>query len=245
VAIIDADWWTVRRKFSGSAGASQAMSGGPLPVYRNRHPYLRRKPCSCNPTTPRQLAARARWAYITKAWQDVLTADEREVWTYEIEEYIGSWLDEEQQAHHITGYEYFCGVNARVLAAGLPLCTSLDDWYPAGTLSLLELELLTPTRIRATFDLGSNVHWSLALYGRGPLSVGCNPVVPPIDWWRDSVPSRWYLIGYGPQGAPSPVEMDLPHAIRPGLKLAAIGGMLSQSGEIPDDWLLEQVTATP
>lgn len=245
MAIIDADWWTIRRKFSGSAGASQAMSRGPLPVYQHRVPYLRRKPCSCNPSTTRQLAARARWAYIAWAWNNVLAWEDRDDWNNFAGYPSVRWYDEEQQYRRLTGYEWYCGLNARCLAVGLELCPyPYTAWY-GSDLSLLELELLTSTRIRVTFAPEPEDWQGLLVYGRGPMGPGCHAVVPECNWWRDSVPSRWFLIGFGGLGVHSPVELDLPVTIRPGRKLAVMGVLMGGGGWVSDDWLVEHVTATP
>lgn len=243
MAIIDADWWTVRRKLGGSAGASYAASAGPLPVYEHRVPYVRRKGVVCQGASRAQLEARARWAYICWAWRNVLGVSERSYWNSNAEYVFGAWHDEEQQYRHLTGYEWFCALNARVLAAGLPLLTDADDTGPGMPLYTLEVEVLTSRRIRVAWTPSAAPYWVLALYGRGPMSVGEHAVVPEVVWWRHSVPSRWYVIGFSALAAGSPVEFDLPRAIGPGRKLATMGALMDYSGMMPDDWLVEQVVA--
>jgi hypothetical protein len=243
MALIDCDWWLVRRKLKGAAGASQVSSSAPSPIYEKRVPYIRRCPSGCNSNSRRQCETRARWNYITAAWKRVLTDNERYYWNEWAKEEDFWWRDEEFQRRHLSGYEWFCAVNGRTQAAGLPLVTYAGDLWWGISLSLLEIDLVTSTRIRVTFEPDEENYNVLAVYGRGPMSPGCHAVVPDEEWWRDSVPSRWKLIGFSERGAASPVEMDLPFAVASGRKLAVMACQMDYTGLMAEDWLVEELVA--
>ena len=243
MAKIDNDWWKVRRKLNGAAGASQVMSSQPAPLGVKRVPYLRAKPPACNPSTPRQCAARARWAHIAWAWNNLLSPDDRYSWQDMLDYYGTMWWDEEQQSRHLIGYQLYAGTNARRLAAGFPLNHDgyyLDYGIP---LTLIETTFLDDAgrTISVEFSPSAEPYYVLALYGRGPSSPGTHAVIPVAEYWRQSVPSRWYLVGYGPLAAASPLQFTLPRAIPVGRKLALAGVLMDRSGMIPPDWLVDQL----
>ena len=244
MALIDADWWNVRRKLGGAAGASQVMSGAPAPVYKKRVPYVRMRPSGCNSTTRRQVDQRARWGYVTWAWGHVLTEIERYRWNEYADVEWSSWRDEEQQYRELNGFQWFCGLSGRVLRAGLPLNRDAREVSRGFEVEVLDFEFVSQSRIRVTFWPDDWYIAGLVVYGRGPVSSGVHAVVPEINWWRHSVPSRWYWIGFGGEMVPSPIEFDLPHVVPVGRKLAIMAGLMTISGGVPDDWLVEQHVRT-
>lgn len=244
MALIDADWWAIRRKIAGIAGASQVMSSVTPPVYTKRVPYLRAKPTGSRSSTTRQREQRAAWARITTAWSRHLTQGERDHWNYDAEHSWTSWRDEEQQYRHLNGFQWFCALNGRVLRAGLPLNRDASEVSRGFEVEQLDFSFLSPSRIRVTF-WPDDWYWAgLLVYGRGPISPGVHAVVPEINWWRHSVPSRWYWIGFGGELVESPIDFDLPRAIPVGQKLAIMAGLMTIAGGVPDDWLVEQHVRT-
>lgn len=241
---IDADWWFVRRKILGAAGASQVMASTTPPVYHHRVPYLRAKPRSCNPSTTRQQQQRARWAYITLAWQRLLDQNERDTWNFFALSILGSWRDEEQQYRKLNGFQWWCTLNGRLLRAGMPLCLDGYSWPKGQPLNTLDFAFLDDHTIRVTYDPVWGYDAGLVLYGRGPMSPGRHAVVPECTWARDSVPSRWYFIGFTGELASSPWDFTLPHPVPVGRKLAIMGCVMNLGGRVADDWLVEQYVRT-
>jgi len=243
MALIDAEFWRVRRKLKGAAGASQVMSSAPVPLCEKRVAYLRLRPTSCNPSSKRQCEARARWSSLSHAWQKELTAENREDWQWMVDEDEFRWYDEEQQSRHICGYEWFMAVNARVLAAGLPLVKDTAMLWWGVSLSTLAVTFLSETTIRVAFEPDEDPYCALAVYCRGPMSPGCHAVVPEIEWARYSVPSRWRLVGFSALAAASPVDFELPAAVPSGRKLAVMACLMDYSGLMADEWLVDEVIA--
>jgi hypothetical protein len=243
MALIDTDWWKVRRKLTGAAGASQVMSSQPAPLGDKRVPYIRLRPTTTKSNTPRQCAQRALWAYLSHAWTTELNDAERYSWQ-DVLDFSGQlWWDEEQQQRHLCGYELFAGTNARRLAAGFPL--NKDGYYVDLGIPLTSIDVTflddAGTQISVDFLPSAETYYVLLLYMRGPSSPGTHAVVPAAEFWRASVPSRWRLIGYGPYEAASPLTFTLPRAVPIGRKLAVAGQLMDRSGFLAPDWLLDEL----
>lgn len=230
MAIIDADFWEVRRKFGGACGASCRGA-----------PYIRMKPSPCNAPTREQSRTRALWARAHRYWQDVLEEWERQDWR----DYVSprDWYDRLEQYRALTGCGLFVAYASRALLAGFT--PEHDPWYILGgwALETMSLELVSSSRVRVTFTTDPYMGHALVLYGRGPLGVGEFPKVKVPSWPREQVPSGWRWIGNGQLEQGSPIEMDLPFVVPAGMKFRAIGGKMSYHGDYPSDWVEAEVVA--
>lgn len=231
VALIDDDFWHVRRKLKGACGASCRGA-----------PYLRMRPTPCNPNTRRQQECRALWSRLGYIWWNVLDAYERSEWDYWAEE--DPWYDSLEQYRWLCGYERFAAYVGRQLMAGLDLKPRTDQQVAGMELDSLSVTLLSSTTLRATWTtVPGSAYWCLALYGRVGLSLGEAPVVQDVEWWRDAVPNGWRWLGRGDLGGGSPTDITLPVEVRGGTKVVVIGCLMGQAGWVPDDWVMAEAAA--
>lgn len=230
MAIIDCDFWLVRRKLGGACGS-----------FCRGAPYIRLRPTPCNGSTRRQSRVRALWAYATWAWQGLLTAEERSHWNEDAEWW--AFCDDQEQYRHLTGCEWWCYFAARMLVAGLPLWRDSYDMVLGDYVSALSVELVSRTRARLTFEPDPGPYHGFAAYGRGATSVGDSRVVPEAEWSRMSVLPGWRWIGFAGLGVGSPVELELPFTVAAGRKLRVKGCLMSDTGGTPFDWLTAEVVA--
>jgi len=231
MALVDDDFWRVRRKFGGACGASCRGA-----------PYLRLRPTPCNANKERQQRSRALWARVGRFWHDELESWERLDWNLEVGWW--SWHDRLDQYRELTGFEFFAGFAARNLLAGREPCRNPYDLAWGYPLTTLQLSLVSSCVVEATFTpMPSPSYWGLALYGRGPVSLGVSPVVSAPAWGRDCVPNGWYWVGFGELGDAGPLEFTLPREIRTGTKLVCIGCLMFETGQLHEEWLMAEVAA--
>jgi hypothetical protein len=167
VAIVDCDWYSVRRKLGGLAG------------YPHRGvACLRLRPTPVASTSVRQLEGRSVWSRLTKFWAEELSSSERETWEYLSEN--ATWYDDQEQYRYLVGFEWFCALNARTQRAGLAIVRDGGDVWMGYGLDTLSVSLLDETHARFTFtpDPGGDYE-GLAVYGRGPVAAG-----ETRDWLR-------------------------------------------------------------
>lgn len=243
MALIDTDWWKVRRKLRGAAGASQVQSSQPAPIGDKRVPYIRLRPTTTKSNTRRQCAQRALWARLARAWTTELNDSDRTKWNNFAQYNDAPWWDEEQQQRHLIGYDFFVATNARRVAAGFPI--NKDSSYVEYGIPLTSIDVTflddAGTQISVDFLPSAETYYLLLLYMRGPSSPGTHAVVPAAEFWRQSVPSRWRLVGYGPYEAASPLTFTLPRAVPIGRKIAIAGQLMDRSGYLAPDWLVDEL----
>lgn len=230
MAIIDADFWEVRRIMKGVCGASCRGA-----------PYLRRKPVPCNPRTTNQLRTRALWARAFWYWNNVLDPGER--WYWNTFRPGRTWYDQMEQWRRLTGCGYFVALASRAMLGGFDPILDLDSLWAGWALESMSIALLTPSRVRVTFATNPGEWHCLAVYGRGPTSVGDSRVVREAEWSRYQVPCGWQWIGYGGADENSPIDFDLPWAIPAGRKLRMIGTKMALCGFLTTDWVTAEVVA--
>lgn len=244
MALIDDDWWHVRRKLGGSVGGSLQVENTPWPGDYTRVPYLRRRVRVCDRGTTRQREARVRWRYLSKAWQEELSDEERVSWNERAEEGVQGWYDALMQHRHLTGFEFFCGMNARVLESGNALWKDgwTAEWYWGP--DVFGVEQLSSTSVRVSFHPELWYDQMLWLGVRGPMSVGRATVVPNVWWERQQRPFGWRTVGYSEAEAASPVDFELPFVWPVGMKVAFLGGYMLTCGGMGDEYgLVELVGA--
>lgn len=230
MAIIDCEWWVVRRKLLGASGGSHRGV-----------PTIRLKPTPCNSGRPRQVRSRSIWQYCSWAWNYVLTAEERATWTtlaqtWSWTDYLGKWSD-------IWAFEWFMACNARAVLAGWPLHKDGTDVWWGHWVGVTDLELLTSTRIRVSWADGLTEDNRLVVFGSGPLRAGQVKTWGLEQEGRESTPRGWRWIGSSEPAAESPLEFDLPWAIESGMKLVVMCSGLDYSGMYCEDWSTAEVVA--
>lgn len=232
VAIVDCDWYSVRRKLGGVAG------------YPHRGiSCLRLRPTPCRSTSARQVVGRSNWSRLTKFWSSELSEAEQYEWDY-VAEWL-TWYDEQEQWRHMLGFDWFCALNARRLMAGLDINRDGSDVDWAWGLDTLSVALLDEDNARFTFTPDPYGEYEgLVIYGRGPVAAGETRAVPAPTWGRTSVPGGWQWIGFGGLGVDSPVDLELPMTIPAGMKLRVIGNLMDRSGGMSDEWLHAEVLGT-
>jgi len=231
VAIIDCEWWLVRRKLLGTAGAS----------WRGV-PTLRMKPSPCLSSRPREARSRAIWQYCSWAWGNVLTDDERATWVTLAEteawhDFLGAWQD-------IWAFEWYMACNARCLLAGWPLHKDGSDVSWGQDVVLTAWELVSPTRVSLDWAPYVNENNRVVVFGSGPVSQGRS--LPYFYYWegRRSTPRGMFWIGATEPAAVGPMEFDLPWAVEAGLKLVVWVCGLDYSGMYAEHWWREEVVST-
>lgn len=136
-------------KFGGGIiGASGSIAGNTYS--RNRFgAYVRARTKPVNPNTARQSAVRARIAFLSEEWSDVLTAPQRLAWeTYAAA--IG-WTNRLGEVVHLTGFNHFVRAGAMHLAAGSsyvaagPTVLSLPNQDPTFSVALSAASGITVT----------------------------------------------------------------------------------------------------
>lgn len=240
MALIDADWWKVRRKLGGATGASQVMSSQPAPTYTKRAPYIRLRPTSIKSSSRRQRDLRARWAHITWAWNNLLTQNDRDDWNDRAGAGSRQWYDALEQYRHLTGYELYCAYNAQAMAAGFALNT---DAYEAGygqPVDALSFTFLDQQTIRITYEPDWYPLHAFVVWFRGPMSPGCHAVVPDVVWPRSTTPTRWRFAYAVPPGHSSPEDLTLPVVVPSGRKVAITAAFMNPAGGLPDEWPVAQ-----
>lgn len=223
MAIIDCDWWLVRRKLDGVSGSSY-----------NRNPTLRMRATPCNSNRSRQQTTRAVYAYCLWAWANVLTAGDREVWDDDAE--VATWRDYLEQYKHLLGFQWFVAFNTRLLRGGLPM--NVDDgviWW-GNDVASLSVSFLSSTSIRVTFTPAMDQYNHLVVFMRGPLSLGVEVKAPVWTWQVSSTPRGWRWVGVSAIQATSPQDFTLPCAFEVGQRIGILGGGMDETGAYCQQW---------
>lgn len=230
MAIIDCDWWLVRRKLLGVAGAS----------WRGV-PTLRMKPTPCESSLPRRVRSRRTWQYCSWAWQYLLSEEDRATWAELMSE--DWWVDYLGQYVELGGFQVFMAFASRAVLAGWPCPTDGMDSVLGRGVGELDLELLTTSRIRVRWTRGLDERNRLALFGSGPLRPGQFKtwVEPPMTEY--STPRGWRWIGSSEPGEDGPLEFDLPWTVAIGQKLVVMAGGVDYSGFYPPSWATAEAIA--
>jgi len=103
-------------KYGGGIVQASGSIGGTT-FARNRFGnYMRARTKPVNPQSARQVAARARIAFLSEEWSDTLTAAQRLAW----EAYASAiaWTNRLGESVNLTGYNHFCRSNAAILSVG-------------------------------------------------------------------------------------------------------------------------------
>lgn len=231
MAIIDCEFWKVRRSILGVNGGSHRGAV-----------TLRRKPAPCDSNRARQQRSRSVWAYCSWAWHQLLTDEDRASWD---ELMLGDWwVDYLGEYVELVGFQVFMAFASRAVLAGWPCPTDGMDSAIGNVFSSLELELFTTSRIRVTWTPALDEYNRLVLFGSGPLRPGQSKtwVEPPMTEY--STPRGWRWIGSSAPAAAGPLEFDLDYVVASGMHLVVMAGGVDYSGFYPPSWVTAEAYAS-
>lgn len=235
MAIIDADFWTTRRKLSGACGAFILPRHLEISGKSDFAPYVRARPTPCHTPTPRQTARKATWSRLHRSWTTNLSDADRADWNDHAADY--SYRDHVEQLRPMNGLTWYCALGARALLAGFdPITNPVEIGIP-GELDTLDFSFLDENNIRITFSPDEEPWLTLVVYGRGPTPKGVKALVRPTSFSRDATPRGFHFIGASPLNQKSPLDMPLTRAVPSGRKLTITACLMDYTGYIADDWI--------
>jgi len=227
VAIVDCDFWLVRRKLLSANGGSHRGAV-----------TLRMKPSPCNRSLPLQMVSRTILQTLARAWSKVLTQQERNHWDNVAGALV--WHDYLDQARDLRGFHWFVGLNSRRMRAGYPMLTEEEVFWWGNDLATASVELLTSSRIRVTWTPALDRYNHLCVYASGPVSPGVTRVAPTWTYGLESTPRHWFFVGWSALQASSPQEFDLPWVVPDGAELYCLVGGTDYCGLYCRNWLVEK-----
>jgi hypothetical protein len=231
VAILDADWYDVRRKFGGACCAP----------YRG-NPVVRLKPSPCDPMTSKQCLARNRWAHAHWIWANELSDQQREEWQERVT--ARWWYDGQDQYRPLSGVAAFVALASRALLIDGEVVYDKDEEWWGEPLETLEVTLVDETTIEVDYTPTPWLFHKVVVFARGPMRVGAEAILPTVNWGSDKTPRLFKFVGYTEPEEAGPVEMTLPFRVRAGEKAAVIAQQWSLCGGIDSDWELVEVEGT-
>lgn len=153
------------------------------------------------------------------------------------------WVDYLGQYVELAGFQVFMAFASRAVLAGWPCPTDGMDSALGESVSVLELELLSATRIRVTWTPAFSEYDRLALFGSGPLRAGQFKAWTSPPMTQYSTPRGWRWIGSSEPGAAGPLEFDVPWAVGSGMKVVVMAGGVDYSGFYPPSWVTAEAWA--
>lgn len=228
MAIIDCDFWIVRRKLLGVVGGQHR---GAVTLRRVAHP--------CNSNLRRQQITRRHYAAALFMWTNVLTQWERDNWQY-LSENAG-WHDYLEQEKMIWGMQWFVAMATRQMRAGLTVSTDENIRWWGVDLSSLSVALLSSTSVRVTFTAPWWRPEHLVVLCRGPLAPGVQAKAPTWAYHPESTPRGWSWLGVTGLSPASPQDFTLPRAIPAGAKVAILAGGMEDTGLYCQQWRAAEV----
>ena len=219
MALIDCDYWYVRRKLQGSLGASVHQPGIEDPTNTLRLPYLKARARTPVHRRAPQARAQSSWAHANYLWRHALSEYQRWEWSTYAPEDFPAWLDEINIGKPLYGHRLYVAFASRALAAGLTPILDYDDIIGPLPIYSLDAEITSADTVELSFSPPLDEFTYLVAHYRGPLSAGRHAFIQQPYWYYDSTPCGWSLLGYSTADPASPVVFTLPTPCPVGAKL--------------------------
>jgi len=209
----------LRATISPIFGEMRGKLGGNVFSRNKGGPYVRMHAIPTNPNSTRQQATRAWLATCAAQWKTVLGDTERGQWNEFAETH--SVLNSLGQTIFLTGLDWFCKCNSRLLdAGGTPITEPTDLAVPEAPLTL-GIAVASATTLTVTYTAALPADHFFVLWGSGPISAGQNPNF-----------RQCRLIGYSPADQESPWTATMPWTLADGQDVKVYGAIMSAEGRV-------------
>lgn len=181
--------------------------------------YCRLRSTPTNPNSSRQQSTRAHLGMCAAYWSNDLDPAERAQWTLYAS--LNDWINALGQTIKLTGLDWFCMLNARLLDAGIAIVDTPDDPSAPNGFLTMAMTIASATTVDIAFTPGLPGGGAVQLWGSGPIGEGQNPNFRQMR-----------LVGYSPADQATPWTATLPWTMQANTDLKVYAAIMSEYGRI-------------